>query len=105
MSLASVYCLQVKMPSMSHCSIHPQFHPPSKQLTLWSLSVMLQKVGKKKKYRTICERETALKCYIQPEVGDDSKALCRYGKCEICHADLLQQFPHSWQLSVEVVCR
>ncbi len=45
-----------------------------------------------KKYNKDWEKESGLKEWIQPVVGDDSKALCRVRKCEIRahHADLKQ---------------
>ncbi|XP_051798030.1 uncharacterized protein LOC127531856 [Acanthochromis polyacanthus] len=45
-----------------------------------------------KKYNKEWEKETSLKDWIRPQVGDSSKAFCRYCKCEIRahHADLMQ---------------
>lgn len=46
-----------------------------------------------KKYNKDWEKEVGLKEWIQPQPGDDSKALCRFCKCEIRahHADVVQR--------------
>ena len=46
----------------------------------------------RKRYNKDWEKETSIKEWIQPMVGDCTKALCRTCKCEIRahHADLRQ---------------
>ncbi|MEQ2272256.1 hypothetical protein XENORESO_017615 [Xenotaenia resolanae] len=45
-----------------------------------------------RKYNKEWEKENAVKEWIRPQLGDDSKALCLFCKCEIHahHSDLIQ---------------